>query len=376
MAAEDRDHLVRSVYVAATGGACWQDTLVRMRQLLGAQALALRSRVRGAASPAPDSSFLAMDVRIGDTPADGINPEDTWPAVGLEDAAPRGDARLWPWLPAVPASRGDGSQVWYLAPTNSLGRSTMLAISWAGAGPAASAADTDWLAAFGRHLRHALDAWHRLLPQLPAAQAGQALLEGLAGAAWLLTPDGQVVAANTAAQLHGIAQRWLQRVPGRPQPAHAAARAEWVTSLAPASGLPSGQATAVAQAHAPPAAEATRPVLRRLAPIPRGAAGAAPAGALLALLPGAADLAQPDARALCAALGLTPAEARVSQCLASGLSVPEIAKALSVAPSTVRTHLRQVKAKLGRARKIDVVRLLAQGHWLWPSVPAEKQVHV
>lgn len=59
------------------------------------------------------------------------------------------------------------------------------------------------------------------------------------------------------------------------------------------------------------------------------------------------------------AFGLTLAEARVALSTATGASVPETARRLAVAPSTVRTHLREVFAKTGAHRQADLARLIA-----------------
>ena len=57
------------------------------------------------------------------------------------------------------------------------------------------------------------------------------------------------------------------------------------------------------------------------------------------------------------AYGLTPAEARVALCAASGATIPETAHRLNVSPNTVKTHLRKVFAKTGTSRQTELVRL-------------------
>lgn len=59
--------------------------------------------------------------------------------------------------------------------------------------------------------------------------------------------------------------------------------------------------------------------------------------------------------------GLTPAEARVARALLIGHGVPETAAALGLRPGTVRSHLKQLYAKLGTTRQSDLVRLLLAG---------------
>jgi DNA-binding CsgD family transcriptional regulator len=59
------------------------------------------------------------------------------------------------------------------------------------------------------------------------------------------------------------------------------------------------------------------------------------------------------------AYGLTPAEARVVLCAASGATIPEAAYRLNVSPNTIKTHLRKVFAKTGTSRQSDLARLIA-----------------
>lgn len=56
-----------------------------------------------------------------------------------------------------------------------------------------------------------------------------------------------------------------------------------------------------------------------------------------------------------AALGLTGQEMRVLERLAAGQSNKEIARALGLSPNTVKTHLANLFAKLGVARRTQAV---------------------
>ena len=62
-------------------------------------------------------------------------------------------------------------------------------------------------------------------------------------------------------------------------------------------------------------------------------------------------------RTLCAKLHLTPAESRVLEQLAAGMTADQIAATQSVNVTTVRTHLRALFAKSGRNRQSELVRL-------------------
>lgn len=63
--------------------------------------------------------------------------------------------------------------------------------------------------------------------------------------------------------------------------------------------------------------------------------------------------------------GLTPAQSRVAVKLADGMTAKEIAEDCGCTVATVRTHVREVLARLGAQRITDVVRVLRQGQSLW-----------
>lgn len=86
---------------------------------------------------------------------------------------------------------------------------------------------------------------------------------------------------------------------------------------------------------------------------------------LLATLFDPARVSALDSFALARMFRLTPTEARVAAKLAEGLTAEQIGLSLHAAESTVRTHIRQVLAKLGARRISEVVRMLRQGEALW-----------
>lgn len=83
-----------------------------------------------------------------------------------------------------------------------------------------------------------------------------------------------------------------------------------------------------------------------------------PGDARRAVTSSRADDAGARAEALRRRFGLTPAEARVALLLGRGRSVGEIAAALGVATTTVRTHLRQIFAKTNTHRQSELLMLL------------------
>lgn len=56
-----------------------------------------------------------------------------------------------------------------------------------------------------------------------------------------------------------------------------------------------------------------------------------------------------------AALGISPRELTVLQCLAAGRSNKEIAAELDVSPNTVKTHVARLFEKLGARRRTDAI---------------------
>jgi len=76
-----------------------------------------------------------------------------------------------------------------------------------------------------------------------------------------------------------------------------------------------------------------------------------PAAAICCLKPGARD----RMHALRRIFGLSPAEARVAVKLADGRTPSEIAAAMQVSLSTVRTQIAAVRGKLGVRRQVQIV---------------------
>ena len=100
------------------------------------------------------------------------------------------------------------------------------------------------------------------------------------------------------------------------------------------------------------------------APVPPGDSDVA----LVVLVVDPARGAPLDPALVASAFGLTPAEAAVAVLLASGHTVAEIAVLLGRRDSTLRSHLKQIFAKLGVRRQADVVRLLlSTAAPFWPG---------
>jgi DNA-binding CsgD family transcriptional regulator len=83
----------------------------------------------------------------------------------------------------------------------------------------------------------------------------------------------------------------------------------------------------------------------------------------LVILRAPEDVPVPSEAELRSLFGLTPAEARVA-CHLVDETVDEIAAALDVSVTTVRTHVQRLLAKTGTRRQSELVRLLVSGPWL------------
>lgn len=346
----DLDATVRGLYRAATGMAAWDDVLASLCDNLGAAAWGLRGApaLGGAGAPA--------------------------------DAEPA-------WRHGS-GSDGASSQAELLVHLRE-GVALRLQVTWP-AGEPCDDATRVWLERLAPHLRDALQAGERLRHGPARQHLGQWLLDTLALPAWLLQADRRIVGANAAARREHAHGRWL--LPGdtllmlrdpAEQPAFDRAQAQALAAPAGRPVLAPGPSVA-AKPLSRPAAARTRWRLRRLeARWPDEAAPTLVSGppTLLAVLfdpegalfnSGGPAL---DAPMLRTFFGFTPAESRVAVCLAQGCTVREMAALLAVAPTTVRSQLDQVMAKLGVTRKLDAVRLLVQGGWLWRAGHGEGAVH-
>jgi DNA-binding CsgD family transcriptional regulator len=90
-----------------------------------------------------------------------------------------------------------------------------------------------------------------------------------------------------------------------------------------------------------------------------------PPRVLVLVVDPAADLASASAL-LQSAFGLTIAEARVAGLVGGGLTTPQAASRLGVAPTTVKTHLRHVFDKTGVNSQVALARLIGA---LPPTAP-------
>ena len=221
------------------------------------------------------------------------------------------------------------------------------------------------------HLRRAMRT--RLFP-VPASVGPDGALEvldRLSGGALIVDAEARVVHANRAAEavLAKADGLGVERDCGTPrlraaspEQTRALRRLIWRAGTscrdAPAGG---GGALRLASATGGFLLASVSPLRARLA------WGAACRPAALVLLSAPDQDAGPSPEHLRALFGLTPAEAAVARRIMRGDGIKAAARALRVAPNTVRTHLSRVFEKTETHRQAELVRLLQQvarlGEW-------------
>lgn len=202
---------------------------------------------------------------------------------------------------------------------------------------------------------HALDLWLSLARADLARRGATAALEALPGAALILDARFHPVLLNARAEAmlerRGGGELRLDRS-GRLAARLRDDDARLLTALRAACAEPGGVA---ARMILEGSIVAVSPVLagdRWLAPAAGGS------GVLVRCVDPSQELGASVA-ALAALYRLSPAEARVLECVAAGLAAPASARRLGVATSTVKSQLAQIFRRTGARSQSDLVRLLA-----------------
>lgn len=206
------------------------------------------------------------------------------------------------------------------------------------------------------HMRRACMLHQRLTPLLAQAVPAQAALDLLDDAVWLLDRQGRLLHANRAgreldASKDGL---WIGR-DGRPTAAAAHERGALCraiqAALAPpvACDLDQGNALLVRR----PGKGSLQVRVYRLATDPL-----LQASAVAVFIADPAQARSTPESVLRALYGLTPAEARIAQALASGNTVEEYGTAADIRMSTARTHLKHAMHKCGVRRQSQLVALV------------------
>lgn len=215
------------------------------------------------------------------------------------------------------------------------------------------------------HLGRALDATMEMGRIAGGSQKLAAVLSVMPTAALLLDRNGRIIHANDPAEMlltagDGLSfdrNGRLQLAAILPTESAALARA-----LALASDVAAGASVGLSEPVRVTRPSGTGPLLVIPVPLPPPAFELwelADSARVLVLIidPGARNFA--PASALQSGFSLTGAEARVAMLVGSGLSGPQAAQALGVAPATVKTHLSRCFEKMGVRSQVELARMLS-----------------
>lgn len=226
--------------------------------------------------------------------------------------------------------------------------------------PPVSQAELAGLRFLAPHITRAVTISRLLEVTVDASVTFEAALEASQRAIVIVTEEQTVVFANQSAQalieakdlfaVNSSARLTVRRelVPGQLKAAVAAAAREGDLGRR-------GMALPVTSSDGTPFVLHVMPLHKRRV---RTNFGSEAVAAIFVAEPGRAVTLPGDALALI--YGLTPAETRILELVADGRGTREMADALGIAPSTVRTHLLKVFEKTGRHGRIDLLRLFRE----------------
>jgi DNA-binding CsgD family transcriptional regulator/PAS domain-containing protein len=212
------------------------------------------------------------------------------------------------------------------------------------------------------HLRNALRVQQHTAPA-PRDESGAApadALDALAHGVLIVDADARIVFANRAATTQ-LAQASGLRSERDTLTASTPAATQQLRALVARAARPEARTGgAMLISRAPP----DEPLQVLVSPLGAHrsadlAYGARPHTAMLIVIDPKSSRRGVETR-LVALFGLTPAEARVACEVGKGLNPKDVAEALQVLPSTVRTHLHHVFAKTTTRRQAELMRLIAQ----------------
>ncbi|GJD54035.1 hypothetical protein OPKNFCMD_6815 [Methylobacterium crusticola] len=225
------------------------------------------------------------------------------------------------------------------------------------------------------HLARAIDL--SLQVGRPSAKASEAasLLDALSGPMLLVDARGRIVLANRDAEA------LLSQVDGLSvgSPDHSVLCASLGSETRKLAGLINACLTVNVEGHRHPGAvRVTRPsgkpgFLVVATPLPAALTASwgalQQARALIQIVDPAAAL-ELQAALLGQAMDLTQAQVRVAALISAGLSVPQAAELMKLAPTTVRTHLARCFEKTGTHSQVELARLVAS---LPAAVPSKRE---
>ncbi len=227
-----------------------------------------------------------------------------------------------------------------------------------------TAAEEGLLNQLAPHLAKADQLRHRLQTAEGMQGLAQAAMEPLAFGVLVLDEEGRLLLANRQARTLIAEAAALQLQPGGwVRPAHPALRPAFARMVAETARLAEGKGLAVSPVLRLPLGldrQAADGVVVMACPLPASMRASGSAERVMLYLHDGRFEAKPPAERLRLAFGLTPAEARVLDRLLAGDDVAQVAEALRVRPSTVRTHLKNLFVKMDCSRQSELLRK-AQG---------------
>jgi DNA-binding CsgD family transcriptional regulator/PAS domain-containing protein len=216
--------------------------------------------------------------------------------------------------------------------------------------------DDDEARAFGVLLPHIAEAarWH---PLHTAAQVLEleAAFEAMREATFLLGAAGRLLLANAAARAMLRSGDAIQVRRGFLAAAKADCRSRLDRAIAQAlnaatdSGRPPPDDVVLSRGNP------LRPAIAGFLPVP---ASGGKAASVLIRIREPAQLRDPSIEVVRIALGLTTAEAKLALAIARGEAVEEYAARTRTSGHTARTHLRNLRSKIGATRQTEVVRAI------------------
>jgi DNA-binding CsgD family transcriptional regulator/PAS domain-containing protein len=222
--------------------------------------------------------------------------------------------------------------------------------------PCFSPEDLDLLQRLLPHLQRVVQLEERLVCAERRHAAARLVLESARHGVVLLDQQGRVASANRRAgtllaRREGVEldRERLRAV----DPRETAALESLIARAVASETRPSGGVLALSRSCR------RHPLVVSVTPLDgrEGRPPAAMAGALV-LMSDPEDLPAVPEADLCRLYGLTQAESRVAAHVARGETVEEVAAALEIRPTTVKTHLQRVLAKTGTRRQLELARLL------------------
>jgi DNA-binding CsgD family transcriptional regulator len=226
--------------------------------------------------------------------------------------------------------------------------------------------ELDVLRALLPHLRNALRVQQHIAPSLrdsvsnPSSDAPAEALDALAHGVLIVDADARIVFANRAATTQ-LAHATGLRSERDTLTASTPAATQQLRALVARAAHPVTRTGGAMLIGRPPPDEPLQVLISPLG-AHRSADlghGARPHAAMLIVIDPKSSRRGVETR-LVALFGLTPAEARVACEVGKGLNPKDVAEALQVLPSTVRTHLHHVFAKTATRRQAELMRLIAQ----------------